>query len=66
MVISAFRTVSTDAAVVIVGMMSLGLVVYVERRERDTRRGIDLSNPVQLSHDATEKWQHDLTNSYNS
>ena len=61
-VISAFITVSTA---VIKGMMPLGLVVDVERRKRDTRRGIDLSNPVQLvDDDAMEKWQQDWTNSY--
>ena len=55
-VISAFRTVSTDAVVVIAGMMSLQLVVNVERRRRHTRRGTDLSNSVQLVEDAMEKY----------
>ena len=45
-VISAFHTVSTDAAVVIAGMMPLKLLVDVKGRKRDTRRGIDLSKPV--------------------
>ena len=57
-VISAFRTVSADAAVVITGMMTLKLVVDVERRKRD------LSNNVQLVEDAMEKWQQDWANSY--
>ena len=43
-VISAFRTVSTDAAVVI------------ERRKHDSRRGTDLPNPVQIEDDAMDKW----------
>ena len=46
--ISAFRTVLTDAAV----MVAVGLVVDVEMRKRDTRRDMDLSNPVQLVDDA--------------
>ena len=36
--ISAFRTVSTGASVVIAGMMPLGLIVDVKKRKRDTRR----------------------------
>ena len=39
-------------------------VVDIKRRKRDTRRGIDLSNPVQLVDDAMEKWQQDWANSY--
>ena len=54
-VIFAFRTVSTDASVVISGIMPLGLVVDVEKRKRGTRQGIDISNPVQLVEDAMEK-----------
>ena len=54
-VISAFRMVSTDAAVVIAGMMPLGLVLDVERRKGNTRRGIDHSNPVQLLGRAMKK-----------
>ena len=61
---SAFCTLSIDASVVIAWMMLLGLVVNVERRKRDTRRGIDLSKPIQLMYDATEKWQRDWVNSY--
>ena len=61
-VISAFRTVLTDAALVIAGMVSLALIV--ERRKRNTRRGIDLSNPVQLVDDAMKKRQQDWANSY--
>ena len=36
----------------------------VERRKHDTRRGVDLSNSVQLVDDAMEKWQQDWANSY--
>ena len=52
--ISAIRMVFTDAAVVTADMMSL---VDVKRKKRDIRRGVDLSNPVQLVNDATDKWQ---------
>ena len=38
------------------GMMPLRLVVNVGRSKHDTRRGIDLSNPVQLVDDAVDKW----------
>ena len=62
-VISAFRTVSTDAAVVIAGMMPLRLVVDIERRKHDSRRGTDLPNPVQIEDDAMDKWQQDWANS---
>ena len=43
--------VSTDAAVVIAGMMPLRLIVEVDRRKCDRMRGIDLSNPVKLVED---------------
>ena len=59
-VISAFRKVPTKAA----GTVPLRLVVGMERRKRETRRGIDLSNPIQLMEDAVDKWQQDWTNSY--
>ena len=42
-VISAFRTVPADATLVIAGMMLLRLGVDVEKRKRDTKRGIDFS-----------------------
>ena len=45
-VISAFLTASADAAAVIAGMILLKPVVDLEKRKHDTRRGIDLSNPV--------------------
>ena len=54
-VISTFRTVSTDAVVVIAGMMPLRLVVDIERRKHDSRRGTDLPNPVQIEDDAMDK-----------
>ena len=41
----------------IAGMMTLWLVVDIKRRNHDTRRDIDLSNPVQLVDNAMEKWQ---------
>ena len=56
-VISAFRTVSTDAAVVIAGMMLLKLVKAVEKRKHNTSRGIDLLNPDQIVDDVIDKWQ---------
>ena len=62
-VISAFRTVSTDAAVVIAGMMPLRLIVDIERRKHDSRRGTDLPKPVQIEDDAMDKWQQDWANS---
>ena len=49
----------TDAAVLIAGMMPMGLVVYVERRKRDTWQGLDISKPVQQVDDAIDKWQQD-------
>ena len=51
------------AAVVIAEMMPLRLVVDIERRKYDTRRGIDLSNPVQRVNDVMDKWQKDWANS---
>ena len=51
-VVSAFRTVSTDAVVMIAALIPLRLVVNVERRKPDTRWVIDLSNPVQLLDDS--------------
>ena len=62
-VISAFRTVSADATVVIAGMLPLGLVVDLERKKSNTRQGADLLNPVQLVDETMEKWQQDWTNS---
>ena len=62
-VISAFRTASTDAAVAFAGMMLLRLVVDIEKRKHDIRRGTDLSNPVQIEDDAMNKWQQDSANS---
>ena len=53
-VITAFRTVSTNAAVVIVGMMPLRLL-DLKRKKHDTIRGIDLSNSVELANDAMDK-----------
>ena len=58
-VISALHKMSTDAGVVIVGIMPLKLAVDVERRKHDTRRGIHLSNCVQLMDDAMDKCQQD-------
>ena len=54
--ISAFRSVSTDAAVVIAGIMHLKLVVDIERRNA-AMRGTDLLNPVQIAEGAMDKWQ---------
>ena len=51
-IISAFRTVSTDAAMLIAGIMPLKLVVNVES-------GIGFSHSVQLVGDAKHKWQQD-------
>ena len=48
---------------VIAGMMPLKLVADTEKRKHDTRRGIDLSNPVQIVDDAMDKWQEDWANS---
>ena len=56
-VIFAFRTLSTDAAVVIAGIMPLKLIVDLERRKYDTRKGTTLSIPVQIVDDAIYKWQ---------
>ena len=47
-VISAFHTVSTDAAMVIAGMVPLKLVVNIERRKHNIRSEIDLSIPDQI------------------
>ena len=55
-VISAFRTVSADAAVVIAGTMLLRLVVDMKRQKCDKKRGI--------AYDAMDKWQQDWANSY--
>ena len=54
-VISAFRMVSKNAAVVIAGMMALKLVVDIEKRKHYTRRETNLSNPVQIVDDAMGK-----------
>ena len=59
-VISAFRTVPKDTAVVIEGIMPLKLVMDIESRKHDTRREIDLSNPDQIVDDAKDKWQQDF------
>ena len=59
----AFRTESTDAAVVIAGMMLLKLVVDVKRRKLNTRIGMDLSNFVQIVDDAMDEWQQAWANS---
>ena len=47
-IISAFHTMSTDSAVMIEGIMPLKLVVDKEKKKHYTRRGMDLSNPVQI------------------
>ena len=62
-VISTFNTVSTDAAVVISGMIPVKLIVDIERRKHGTRRGIDLLNPIQIVDDAMAKCQQDWANS---
>ena len=56
------EAVSTDAAAVIALMMPSRPEVDVKRRKHDTRKGIKLSNPVQLMEDSKDKWQQDRDN----
>ena len=62
-VIFAFCMVSTDAAVVIAGIMPLTLVVDIERKQYDTKGGEDLLKSVQIAEDDMDKWQQDCVNS---
>ena len=62
-VISAFRTVSTDAVVVIAGMIHLKLVEDIEKRKHDTRREMTLSRSVEIRDDVIDKWQQDWSSS---
>ena len=54
-VLPAYRTMCTDAAVVIAGITPLKLVVNVDRRKHNTSKGIDPSNSVQKVHNAMNK-----------
>ena len=56
-VTSAFHMVSTEMAMVIAGMMPLKLVVDLERRNHNTKRGTDPSNPFQIVDNAMDNWQ---------
>lgn len=62
-VISAFRTVSTDAALVIAGMMPLRMLVEIERRKRLISRRTGLVHPDQVNDDVMNRWQHEWTSS---
>ena len=61
-VISTLLT-STDAVMVIAGMVPLKLVIDIERRKHDKRKRTDLLNPVQIAEDAMDKWHQDWANS---
>ena len=57
-IISAFRTVSTDATVVIAWMMPMKLIVDVEGIKQDTRKETNLLNCVQIVDDAMAHNEH--------
>ena len=54
-VVSAFRTVSTDAALVIAGMMLLRILVEVERRKHLTSWRIGPMHPDQVIDDLANR-----------
>ena len=62
-VVSAYRTVSTDAALVIAGMMLLRMLVKVERRNHLSSRRTGTLHPAQVNDDLTNRWQHEWTSS---
>ena len=59
---AAYRRSTLRAADAVV-VMPLKVVVDIERRKYDTRRGKDISNPVQKANYAMHKWQQDWANS---
>ena len=56
-VLSAFRTVSSDAALIIAGMMPLRMLVEVERRKHLTSRTTVPVHPDQVNDDLMIRWQ---------
>ena len=48
-----------DWCLVIVEMILMELVVAIEKRKHDTRRGTELLNPIQIVDDTRDKQQKD-------